>query len=122
MPHWPVRESLLSSRLRSAAIHQSVRDRISTTFEDEARAFVAPLIDVFRMAAKAYPSVSVNPEMVAGTPCISGTRIPVYMILDAVEYYGTVESVLESYPRLTIQQIKDAIGFAKLVVECPIEH
>jgi len=74
------------------------------------------------MAAKAYPSVSVNPEMVAGTPCISGTRIPVYMILDAVEYYGTVESVLESYPRLTIQQIKDAIGFAKLVVECPIEH
>jgi uncharacterized protein (DUF433 family) len=57
----------------------------------------------------------------AGAPCIRGTRIPVYMVLDAIEHYGGVEAALRSYPRLTIQQIKDAIGFAKLVVECPID-
>ena len=43
-----------------------------------------------------------------------------YMILDAVEYYGSSEDVLKSYPSLTPEQVKDAIGFAKIVVECPL--
>ena len=58
----------------------------------------------------------------AGAPCVEGTRIPVYMILDAIECCGSIEGALESYPRLTLEQVKEAIGFAKLVVECPIEH
>jgi uncharacterized protein (DUF433 family) len=58
----------------------------------------------------------------AGAPCVEGTRIPVYMILDAIEYAGSLEGALESYPRLTLAQVKEAIGFAKLVVECPLAH
>jgi uncharacterized protein (DUF433 family) len=61
-----------------------------------------------------------DPATMAGAPCIAGTRIPVYMVLDAVEHYGSLDVTL-SYPRLTLQQVKDAIGFAKLVVECPID-
>jgi len=44
------------------------------------------------------------------------------MVLDAIEYAGSLKGALESYPQLTEQQVRDAIGFAKLVVECPIEH
>jgi uncharacterized protein (DUF433 family) len=42
------------------------------------------------------------------------------MVLDAIEYYGSLEGVSKSYPNLTLQQIKDAVGFSKLVVECPL--
>jgi uncharacterized protein (DUF433 family) len=71
------------------------------------------------MARSEYPGISIDPDVMTGAPCIGGTRIPVYMVLDAVEHYGSLD-VGQSYAGLTPQQVKDAIGFAKLVVECPI--
>jgi uncharacterized protein (DUF433 family) len=44
------------------------------------------------------------------------------MVLDAVEYYGTLEGVKKSYPKLTIEQIKDAVSFAAAVTEHPIDN
>jgi uncharacterized protein (DUF433 family) len=90
--------------------------------EDDLRYFSVPLAEAFRLACRAYNAVTINPEVMAGAPCIQGTRIPVYMILDALEYYGSFQGVLDAYPRLTLDQVKDAVGFTKLVVECPIEH
>jgi uncharacterized protein (DUF433 family) len=87
----------------------------------QARSYTVPLIDSFYAAAREYSAIDIDPEVMAGAPCIAGTRIPVYMVLDAIEYYGEVEGALRSYPHLSIRQIKDAIGFAKLVVECPID-
>ena len=84
--------------------------------------YAVPLSSVFQKAAAHCPLISIHREVMAGAPCITGTRIPVYMILDAIEYYGTLEGVKHSYPQLTIQQIRGAVIFAKLVVECPIEH
>jgi uncharacterized protein (DUF433 family) len=89
--------------------------------EAEVRQYNVPLSASFQLAAGEYPTISIDTDVMAGAPCIGGTRIPVYMVLDAVEHYGDVEAALRSYPRLTVQQIKDAIGFAKLVVECPID-
>jgi len=40
------------------------------------------------------------------------------MILDGVEYYGNLKGVLKSYPQLTIQQVKDAVRFSKIAMEC----
>ena len=57
-----------------------------------------------------------------GSPCLRGTRIPVYMILDALEYHGSVEGALESYPNLTKEQVRDAIRFAKFVMERPVDN
>ena len=88
--------------------------------EEEARAYSLPLVEVFHQAASEVPTVSVHPNTMAGAPCIAGTRIPVYGILDALEDHGTLEGVLKSYPRLTLEQVKDAVLFAKLVVECPV--
>lgn len=116
------KESFVSTRLSWIARHQLGQARMPAQFDEEVRSFALPLVDVFRIGAKSYPSISVDPEVMAGAPCIRGTRIPVYMILDAIEYHGTLQAALESYPRLTVQQVKDAIGFAKLVVECPVEH
>jgi uncharacterized protein (DUF433 family) len=88
--------------------------------ESHARTYVLPLNQLFMSARNEYPGISINPDVMGGAPCIDGTRIPVYMVLDAIEYYASLD-VTPSYPRLSLQQVKDAIGFAKLIVECPID-
>jgi len=40
------------------------------------------------------------------------------MILDAIEYYGNVKGVLKSYPHLTVEQVRDAVRFSKIAMEC----
>jgi uncharacterized protein (DUF433 family) len=81
-----------------------------------------PLSVVYRRAAQKYSQISIDPERKAGAPCIVGTRIPVYMVLDALEEHGSIDGVRKSYPGLTVEQIRDAIGFARFVLECPIDE
>ena len=60
--------------------------------------------------------------MLCGTPRIAGTRVPVYMVVDAVQYYGNLDGALKSYPHLTIEQVRDALSFAGAVLEQPVEY
>jgi uncharacterized protein (DUF433 family) len=120
-PYGHRRLDLWSSTLKEMA-QRMAGSWASDLRETELRQYRVPLIEGFKSAVDKYVSISVDPNVMAGAPCIDGTRIPVYMVLDAIEAGGTLESALASYPRLTIQQVKDAIGFAKLVVESPIEH
>jgi uncharacterized protein (DUF433 family) len=113
------RNFLVSHRLHWLAARQQL-SFWGTPSEEEERGYSLPLFDVFHRAATEVPSISVNPATMAGAPCVAGTRIPVYSILDALEDHGTFEGVIESYPRLTVEQVKDAVLFSKLVVECPV--
>src|SRR5439155_18551632 len=63
--------------------------------EGDPRDYTLPLQEIFKSASKECQFISVDPEVMAGAPCISGTRIPVYGILDALEQHGSVEGVLE---------------------------
>jgi uncharacterized protein (DUF433 family) len=73
--------------------------------------------EALAIAEKQVPSIVIRRGLMGGNPCIKGTRIPVYMILDGVEYYGNLKGVLKSYPQLTIQQVKDAVRFSKIAME-----
>ena len=73
--------------------------------------------EVFAVAERQVPSIMTRRGVMGGSPCIKGTRIPVYMILDAVEYYGNLKGVLRSYPQLTVRQVKDAVRFSKIAME-----
>lgn len=84
------------------------------------RSYSLPVSESFQIASREYSTITIDPDIMGGAPCIAGTRVPVYMILDAIGYHGSPEGVLESYPNLTLDQVKDAIGFAKIVVECPL--
>lgn len=75
----------------------------------------------FHDASKKVPAISSVSGVLGGSPCLRGTRVPVYMILDAVEYYGTLKGVQRSYPRLSREQVRDAVRFAKLVLESPLD-
>jgi uncharacterized protein (DUF433 family) len=66
--------------------------------------------------------VDMNPDILGGTPRVAGTRIPVYMVLNAVGEHGSIEGATCSYRSLSTEQIRDAIHFAANVLESPIEH
>jgi uncharacterized protein (DUF433 family) len=74
---------------------------------------------VYSLAASECPSISVNPRVQNGKPCIAGTRIPVHLVLWSVEHKGSIAGALKSYPDLTTQQIKDALYFAEVILGSP---
>jgi len=84
--------------------------------------FDVPFSTVLRKALGDFPSIDIDSDVLCGTPRIAGTRIPVYMILDAVQHYGTVQGALTSYSHLTEHQVKEALMFAAAVLEHPFEH
>lgn len=87
-----------------------------------AKDFDVPFASVLREAAKHYNSIAIDDEVLGGTPRIAGTRIPVYMILDAIDYYGNLDGALKSYPHLSIEQVKEAVSFAGEVLEHPVDY
>ncbi|PZA08219.1 MULTISPECIES: DUF433 domain-containing protein [unclassified Meiothermus] len=53
--------------------------------------------------------INSNPDILRGRPRIRGTRIAVYMILEALAVGMSVEAVLEEYPDLTPEDIQAAL-------------
>jgi uncharacterized protein (DUF433 family) len=59
-----------------------------------------------------FDRIEVNPEIMLGQPVIKGTRLPVYVIVEAVAEGNTPEDLLEGYPFLTTEDIQQALRFA----------
>lgn len=59
--------------------------------------------------------ISVHPEVCHGRACISGTRIPVAVILDNLAAGVSTEEILQQYPSLTAQDILAALQYAALL-------
>jgi uncharacterized protein (DUF433 family) len=52
--------------------------------------------------------VKIDPEILGGTPCFAGTRVPVRALLDYLEGGDTLDQFLEQYPTVSRKQ---ATGF-----------
>lgn len=63
------------------------------------------------MATEIYPGVSVDPEVVHGKPVISGTRIPVSLVLGQLAAGVSYEELEREYG-LSKEQAQAAIGYA----------
>lgn len=98
------------------------RWRYITRFRPTAKDFTLSLKEAFSRAEREVSTITSQRGVMGGSPCVKGTRIPVHMVLDAIEYYGTLQGVRQSYPHLTEEQIKDAVRFAKVVLDCYVEH
>ncbi|MFH2031251.1 MAG: DUF433 domain-containing protein [Bacteroidota bacterium] len=61
--------------------------------------------------------IVVDPNICHGQPCLKGTRIMVYLILELLEAGETPEQILKSYPKLTKEDIKAAMHFAAEVIK-----
>jgi uncharacterized protein (DUF433 family) len=48
--------------------------------------------------------VVVDPELMSGTPCFAGTRVPVQALLDYLEGGDTLDDFLEGFPTVRREQ------------------
>ena len=61
--------------------------------------------------------ISVDPKVCHGQPCIKGTRIMVYLILELLESGLAPEQIIkEYYPQLTKQDIEACLHYAASLI------
>ena len=58
------------------------------------------------------PYIAVDPQIMHGTACFQGTRIPVSVVLDNLASGETPERILDQYPSLKPEHIPAAIAYA----------
>jgi uncharacterized protein (DUF433 family) len=56
--------------------------------------------------------ISTDPAVLVGKPCVKGTRISVELILGWLANGWTFETIMESYPRISRDDILAALAFA----------
>ena len=63
--------------------------------------------------------VSVNSEIMHGTPCFTGTRVPVQTLLDYIEEGDTLDNFLKDFSTVTRDQAIQFLELAKQqLIEC----
>ncbi len=60
--------------------------------------------------------IEINPEVLTGKPVIKGTRIPVELIVKLVAQRWTDEQIIEEYPALNKEDIKEALYYVESLV------
>jgi uncharacterized protein (DUF433 family) len=64
-----------------------------------------------------YERITANSEVMAGVPCIRGTRIPVTTIVGMVAEGMTDAEILGDYPQLSTEDVREALRFAAAAVD-----
>ena len=59
-----------------------------------------------------FTRITVNPNQMAGMPCIRGLRIPVATVVSMVADGMTPEEILADYPDLEREDIQEELRFA----------
>ena len=76
--------------------------------------------ELFRKAAEQVGNkIAMNRRIYGGAPCIAGTRVPVYAIMELVEAGWSAKKILskKGFPMITADQLAAALHFATLVTE-----
>ncbi len=60
----------------------------------------------------AYERITVDPNQMAGVPCIRGRRIPVATVVGLIAEGLSFEEVIEEHPDLEREDIAEALKFA----------
>ena len=58
--------------------------------------------------------ISTDPEVMGGTPCFTGTRVPVQTLLDYLEAGDSIDDFLEGFPTVKREQV---IAFLETATE-----
>lgn len=52
-----------------------------------------------------------NLQICGGVPVFKGTRLPIHVILDFLSAGDTMETIIENYPQISEEQIRQAIAY-----------
>jgi len=72
-----------------------------------------------------FSRITVNAKQMGGVPCIRNLRIPVSTVVGMVADGMTEKKILEAYPDLVPEDIREALQYAAEAVrerEIPIAH
>jgi uncharacterized protein (DUF433 family) len=61
-------------------------------------------------------------NVMMGKPVVAGTRITVELILEKMASGESMEKILESHPRLTMEGIRAALAYANEVLKCDVVY
>lgn len=59
-----------------------------------------------------FTRITVNPKQMEGVPCIRGLRIPVATVVAMVADQMKESEILEAYPDLDAEDIREALRYA----------
>lgn len=57
--------------------------------------------------------ISINPDILSGTPVFSGTRVPVQNLFDCLEDGYTISEFLDDFPSVQKSQVIEVLEGAK---------
>jgi uncharacterized protein (DUF433 family) len=57
--------------------------------------------------------VKIDPEIMSGTPCFAGTRVPIQNLIDYLEGGDSIEDFLDGFPSVSREQVITFIEEAK---------
>ncbi len=58
------------------------------------------------------PRIEAKPKVMMGKPCVKGTRIPVYLLLEKMAAGESNEQLLGAYPQLTREDLRACLEYA----------
>lgn len=64
-----------------------------------------------------FTRITLDPEVMGGKPCIRGMRVTAGTIVGLVSAGYSTEKILEAYPYLETDDIREALAFAAWRVE-----
>ncbi|MGA2267820.1 MAG: DUF433 domain-containing protein [Bryobacteraceae bacterium] len=53
-----------------------------------------------------------KPAVMMGKPCVKGTRIPVYLLLEKMAAGETFERLVAAYPQITVEDLRACLEYA----------
>ena len=56
--------------------------------------------------------IAAKPDVMMGKPCLEGTRIPVYLVLEKLAAGESEQQILAAYPQLRAEHLKAALQYA----------
>jgi uncharacterized protein (DUF433 family) len=59
-----------------------------------------------------FERITINPQQMGGVPCIRGLRIPVATVVDTVADRMSEHEILEAFPDLQPEDLREALLFA----------
>ena len=65
--------------------------------------------------------IVIQPDLMLGQPCIRGSRLPVYVVVEAMAAGSSADDLVAEYPFLTRDDISAALAYAARLAEVGIE-
>ena len=80
--------------------------------DDAGMRFLGGLVQPAKLGRMEFERITFDPEVMGGRACIRGMRIPASVIVGQVAHGASVEEILQGYPDLEPQDIRQALEYA----------